>query len=268
MIQAELSIPHRQIDLVTSKHREQLVSIMRYARFLSGETPVEWQALLGPDVIGLTHPEVVADIAQRFVSFNQQHGIILSAEEQTLLLTTPWMHGWGEMVIEGVGIGDITFEHKTSDHEAMELQVFLTVLNDIPENEVREVMRNVYAEIAKNCVSKLGRMFNAVERIGYLETAIRAFIGVDGRHIANWRGFVGNVLSNQIEKLLEYRREYPYVDEVLIQTDDTIDRMFTAVLADGVPLDNAGEVSYDLTKLQKAKKAWSKRGKKRGQVRV
>ncbi len=108
------------------------------------------------------------------------------------------------MVIDGQGVGDITFEQKTHAHESIEQSIFDLLLGDIEEVEVKALLKRAYIEVGLNKTSKLGRMFNAVERIGYLQTGVRAYKGVESRRIANWRGLVGNVLSNQIEKLLEY----------------------------------------------------------------
>lgn len=261
MTNVELAVPYTHIKSITEKHSQQLSDLLRYARFIESETPEEWVKLLGPDVVGLTHPEVTAEIAEKFMVYNAGHGIKLSSEEQVLFLTMPWVHDWGELIIEGQGVGDVTFEQKTQDHEKVELIIVNLLLGDVDDTKVRNLLRQAYTEVTLDKTSTLGQMFNAVERIGYLLTGIRAYEGVESRRIANWRGLVGNVVSNQIVKLLEYRTEYPYVDEVLILADDTIDRMFTNILSERVPLDNTGNASYDLAKFQKAQKAWSTRVK-------
>lgn len=256
MDQVELSIPKSHIDRVTTKHVDQLSCLVRYKRFMAGESQQDWENLLGPDVIGFTHPEVTAAITRRFIEYNDDYGVKLLPEERALLLTAPWVHDWGELIIEGTGIGDITFEHKTDTAEYIEHQVFDLVMQDVEEGPAREWMRKAYYEIAMRRDTKLGLMFNAVERLGYLLTAKRAFEGIGRQHIKNWRGLVGNVLSNQIEALLLYREEYPYVNYVLQSTSEIITQMFDAILAEGVPLDGEGNLSYDLQKIQKAKIAW------------
>lgn len=256
MSQGELAISKSHIDRVTMKHVEQLSSLLRYRRFIEGETPQDWVDLLGPDVVGFTHPDVTSTITHSFVDYNSDHGLKLLSEERGLLLTTPWVHDWGELIIEGTGIGDVTFEQKTTTAEHIEHQVFDLVMEDIEEGLPKEWLQRAYYEVAMKRDTKLGRMFNAVERLGYLLTAKRAFEGVNRTRIRNWCGLVGNVLSNQIEKLLEYRREYPYVNYILLCSSETITRMFHDVLAEGVPLDGEGNPSYDLQKLRKVRIAW------------
>lgn len=200
-----------------------------------------------------TRGGVTAMIAQDFIAYNEKHGIHLSPEEKTLFFITPWIHDWGELVIEGIGIGDVTFEQKTDNEEKTELKVFEFVLQNVDDDAKKELMAKAYREVAMDRNTKLGRMFNAVERVGYLLTAIRAFDGIEGaRRIGNWRGLVGNVLSNQIEKLVEYRKEYPYVDFLLQQETAKISHMFENVLSEDVPFDRDGSPSYNLEKLQKA----------------
>lgn len=256
MSQEELLIPKGHIDRVTMKHVEQLSSLLRYRRFMEGETLQDWVDLLGPDVVGFTHPDVTAAITHSFVEYNSDHGLKLLPEERGLLLTTPWVHDWGELIIEGTGIGDVTFEQKTTTAEHVEYQVFDLVMEDIEKGSAKEWLQRAYYEVAMKRDTKLGRMFNAVERLGYLLTAKRAFEGINRTRIRNWRGLVGNVLSNQIEKLLEYRREYPYVHYILQSSSEIITRMFDDVLAEGVLLDGEGNPSYDLQKLRKVRLAW------------
>lgn len=260
----ELAVPHHEIWLINTKYLKQLGENLRFASFIDGNTNREWVNFLGPDVSGLTHPSVVAEIAQEFMDYNASHGIVLSTEEQTLFLTAAWDHDWGELIIDGEGVGDVDFEQKTQTHERVEMRIFYLLLEQIPEGKAKDTIQRAYTEVAFNRESRLGRMFNAVERIGYLQTAINAAEGkvcqLDGRienvRIAQWRGMAGSVLSNALETLLEYRKEYPYVKKILQERKNTISWMFETILSTDVPLDRGGNPSYDLAKLQRAHASW------------
>lgn len=248
----ELGIPIQDVDVIFQKHEGQLSTTLRYDRFRIAENPDQWRFLLGPDVVLLTHPQVVAQIAEDFVAYE---GITLSDEEKVLFSIAPWIHDLGELIIEGDGIGDISFDQKTDAHEIKEFAVFNTVLNAIPEGDKKEIIKRSYQEIVMNRDSRLGRMFNAVERIGYLQTAIRAYTGIEGQRIQNWKGLVANVLSNQIIPLLNYCTEFPYATYILFGHRATIDAMFKETEGE-VPSDNTGKPSYESGKLQKANLAW------------
>ncbi len=252
----EVFVPKNHIDVLFAAYRDRLSQQLRYERFMENETSAEWERLLGPDVIALTHPRVTAEITESFIAYQESRGTHLTAEEQSLLRTTPWIHDLGEIVLPEFGICDISFDQKNSAHEREEFLVFTKVIELLPQSAEKDLIRNAFIEVAFHKASKLGRMFNAIERIGYLETAIRAFQGVNGERVANWRGLVGNVLSNQIEKLLLYEREYPYVAAIIDDHIGDISVMFAAVSAHPVPPDHEGNPSYDRKKFADARTLW------------
>lgn len=249
----ELGIPIPDVDVIFQTHEKQLSTTLRFDRFRITETPEQWKHLLGPDVVLLTHPKVVAQIVEDFLTYE---GTPLTDEERILLTIAPWVHDLGELIIEGDGIGDISFDQKTDAHEAKELIVFTSVLHIVPNGDKKTFMERAYREIVMNRDSRLGKMFNLAERIGYLQTAIRAYEGIEGQRIQNWKGLAGNVLSNQIIQLLNYGSDFAYATYVLLEQDKTtIDAMFNEIEGEA-PLDNTGKPSFDPEKLQKARIAW------------
>jgi len=265
MQRAELAVPTEQIAIINTKFEDQLSGLLRYARFMEQETPQEWVALLGPDVVGLTHPTVTADITQRFVDFNREHGMDITPEDEILLLTASHDHDWGEIKIGELGVGDVSFDQKTEADDRVEIQIFDRVTLDLPKGPAKNLFYRAYYDVAQQKESRLGRSFNAIERLGYLQTAIRSYTGVDGKRIANWRGLVGNVLSNQIEKLLEYAIDYPYAAHILEEHAGRIDAMFAGTMAGDIPMDNKGSPSFDQEKFTRAHDTWKKsRGQKGG----
>lgn len=261
MAAQEVSVDPRPITIVETAFKDQLTGLLRYARFMSGETPQQWVHLLGPDVLSLSHPHVTADITREFITFNNRiggHEAQTAAEEQQLLVTTAYVHDWGELKVKGVGVGDVSFDQKTHGDEAVEETVFDLVLDTVPDDAGvdKDFLRRAYEEVVRGKPGRLWEMFNAIERIGYLQTAIRAFEGVDGQRIENWRGLVGNVLSNQIVALTRYAETYPYVQFILDRENIFIHRMFDAVLSEQVPPDADEKPSYDMQRLLKASNTW------------
>ena len=257
MNQKELNVPTGQIDTLLNAYREQLSWQPRYERFMVKESLTRWQYLLGPDVIGFTHPRVTADITERFITYNESHGVRLPVNDKSALRTAPWIHDLGELILDSQSVGDVSYEQKTDAHELQENRVFSLALQRIPDGPEKDFMRWVYTNIAMNKDTPLGRMFNAVERVGYLETGVRAHTGIDGQRISNWPGMVGNILSNQTEMLLTYMSEYPYVNAIVSKYQYAISEMFNDVASRTVPQDNQGKPSFDLKRLFNAMSMWA-----------
>lgn len=249
---------HKYIQDITSRYKTYLGSTPRYARYMNGESIPEWIELLGPDVLLLTHGEATADITDAFILYNEQHGVTLTFEEESDLRLTPYIHDWGEIKIEDEGVGDLTFDDKNVENEAIELAIFDRVIKDVEDEAVKSTFIKSYVEIAMKKDTKLGKMFNAIERLGYLQTAVNAFVGnEEGKRIKNWKGLAGNVLSNQIIPLIACANEYPYVKHFLEQESSALDAIFAELEEGDIPRDVDGKPCYDLEKVQKAFAAWT-----------
>lgn len=251
---------HKYIQAIATQYKSYLGSTPRYERYMSGESLPQWVELLGPDVLLLTHADATADITDAFILHNEQHGVTLTFEEESELRLTAYIHDWGEIIIENEGVGDLTFDDKNAENEEVEMTIFNRVIRDIEDEDTKIVFLKAYREVAMDKKTKLGLMFNAIERIGYLQTAINAFVGnEEGKRINNWKGLSGNVLSNQIIPLLSYAKEYPYVKEFLKQESSAIDALFAELEEGDAPRDNVGKPSYDLEKVKKAFSAWTQK---------
>lgn len=251
------NFPQKYITEITGKHKNCLENTPRYARFMIHESISEWTSILGPDVLLLTHREATAKITKTFLSYNEKQGQQLLAEEKFQLFLASQIHDWGEIMVENQGIGDITFDGKNNIMEAAEATIFNKIISSVGEESIKEKFSVVYWDIVMNRDTKLGEIFNAIERIGYLQTAIRAFVGrEDGKKIENWRGLAGNVLSNQMQEVLKYSKKYPYVFYFLVKEKASIEKIFEDVGDIEVSLDNAGVQSYSYERLQQAYGCW------------
>ncbi len=255
----ETGIPYASILPIFKEHKRELRTNIRYKPYRKNEASREFLRILGPDIGFASHPGVTYNLARRFIA--QQNYIFdpnqrVSQSEETRLCTAAIVHDLGELKIDGFGVGDVTFEAHGANHEEMEQAVFALVTESIVSETDRDFIRSAYQEIALNRNTKLGRMFNAVERIGYLNTAIRAFNGYKGKRIANWKGLVGNVLSNQTEALLVYATEYPYVQKILQANSSFITQAFEELINIRVPPDRKGKPLFNREKLVSAANAW------------
>lgn len=255
-------IPVESIQLVTNMYRDQLTTMVRYERFMNGETVRKWEQLLGPDVIWLTHPAVVRQIADRFIRYSAVHGPHLSDTALTKLRTAALVHDWGELSVDNNGVGDVSYDQRTPDHTRKEEAIFRLIASRIPYPRQAIYIRNAYRDVVSDKDSLLGRIFTVVERIGYLETALRCCRGVGGEKVERWQELAGNVLSNQIPNLIAASYVYPYVSYVLHRHAAAIGGIFTKLSGQPVRPDNSGKASYDQQKFDTAYDGWKAYRKK------
>lgn len=261
MSNPEIKIPYQAIVPIFQKPevRKQLRSNIRYNRYRVDETPERFANLLGDDIRFVSHPGVTYNLTERFIySQNSSLGNVepISTNEAATLLTASIIHDWGEIKLDGHGHGDITFDQHTRVHDEEENSIFDNITSWISDEDDRILLRNAYNEIVLDKTSKLGRMFNAIERVGYLNTAMRAYTGRSGERIKNWHGLVGNVLSNQITSLLLYSKEYPYVRQILEQNALLISQAFDDVPQQEILEANDGKSSYRKELFELAASAW------------
>ena len=247
------------IEKIEDVFSPQLTSVVRYNRYRSDETIGEWVRLLGPDALALTHPHQSALTTHDLVITQEAYGQPFGSALRNALYTAPWIHDFGELELEGKGVGDVSFDKKTEADERVEIEIFDTVMNALATPPERQDLSDIYRTIAMDKNSPLGKAFHIVERVGYMETVIRAYLGVSGERIENWQGLVGNVLSNNFPALLAPREKYPYLDIFLQENGPIIDEMFNDTVNHEVRFDREGTLSYDPAKLSAANEAWSLR---------
>lgn len=149
---------------------------VRYEKFKPvGVSNQRWIELLGPDVDNLAHLVSTYELTQDFISSTEtQQPTELSPKDKAILKVAAITHDWAEAV---PAIGDTSYSDKTEHHEKLEREAFAEHLDNFYPDatpEVAELISDATREVTFNCESRLGRIFNAVERIGYLKTAMRA----------------------------------------------------------------------------------------------
>lgn len=246
------------IETVETAFSDQLQGNVRYERYKNGETLGEWVELLGPDVLFLTHPGEAARHTYGVVATQEAYGRPIGPKLKTMLYTVPWLHDWGELKVEGQGVGDVSYDKKTDGTDQAEADIFGAVTSFIPNPNDRDIFRSIYSGIVRDPNSPLGKMFRAAESVGYIETAIRAYLG-NGKRISNWQGLCGNVLQNMTIPLLALRQQHPYVDIFMSEHERIIDGMFNDTEGQPIPFDSEGSLSYNPDRYNNALTAWKNR---------
>lgn len=199
-------------------------------------THEEWLSILGRDADNLQHMKLSYDITNLFIHYDDG-SLNIDSEEKDLLRLAAISHDWGKSINpENGNGGDISYELKTSQQADEELemyrQVFATILGDV---DVKT--KFIIESTASKKDTKLGLIFDAIERLGYLRTAKIAFDKsketddmVLKSHL-EW--LTAGTLSNQMITLMEYSADYtpvrkylefmtPFIDEAYASLDPQV----------------------------------------------
>lgn len=191
----------------------------------------EWVELLGADASNLEHMPLTGVITEFFLRMCDPDQF--DEEDRTILLTAATTHDWGEGVN---GHEDITYRRKTQadtdgEHQALIGLVDREYLEKDPD--LTEEIKRIHTEVVQDPESRLGRAFNAIERMGYLRTAVRSWElshQVDDPAIVNaLRWMSVDVLALHTQKLLEYAWEFDATQSQLDVYEQSISDIFSTV---------------------------------------
>ena len=181
-------------------------------------------------------------------------------EIQTILLTAI-VHDWAEADPD---LGDITYDLKLDAHEKKETQILILMLRKQLGDTLSPETPDRVHKTAFDKTGKLGEAFNAIERPGYLRTALNAWQEheIDNPYRPDeltdcpaWP--CSNVLANQIPALLKLFPHYDGVRRALDTAFSLIDEAFHAIpdnIFDHYP---ESERETQRNKYLSAKKAWN-----------
>lgn len=219
-----------------TEHGQRLASQVRYGRYKPEDVSNErWVELLGADVNNLTHMPLTFGLTQDMIrQLEMTHPELLIEEEKDELRVAALVHDWAEALV-----GDITYSDKTSSDEEEERLQFGSLLSAFEGEDAAE-MSHLIAKAADEIVfdsnSKLGQIFNTVERVGYVRTAIRASKHVMAGDAADCeeglKWIVADVFGNHIEVLLDRLGNYMPVYNYLTNQEDEIKKAFQLVTND------------------------------------
>lgn len=229
-----------------------LAGRVRYERYKPANVSNDqWVELLGADVNNLTHLTLTYGLAQDFI--RNAHALqpdLLTDEDEQLLQVAALIHDWAESIV-----GDISFGDKTATDEIEEQAAFEANLASFYNGDTTLINKArteiVFDHTGKN---KLGRVFNAIERVGYLRTALRA-----GDHIIHGdaadcddglRWLVADVLSQQQKALIAYAETLQPVGQYLANQHDQISLMFEIIARSDDVFDNYPPDQREAKRLQ------------------
>lgn len=221
---------------------QRLQRSVRFERFKPDHVSNDaWQRLLGLDVNNYDHMHITEQLAQHFLQncrkdpFFQGKEPQFTEDDEKYISLTARTHD----DIEGfAGFRDISFDLKTAQDEKDELAtmtVFMqqapVLLSDDPEDQavLRQHLLKV-PEILGDKTGVLGQAFNAIERLGYMRTGIRAW--QVSQHIpddvtaAHLQWLASNVLGNQTDTLVTYAAKFYGVKEFLRERNQGITEAF------------------------------------------
>lgn len=252
---------HIHQAFAATEHGKTLAGRVRYEKYKpQAVTNKEWTMLLGPDVGNLSHLIFTYDLTTTFIAHtwrNQQE--LLTEAEGRLLQVAALIHDWAE-----AKTGDISWGDKTAGHEAEEQAAFETYLHEFYTGDATELIDQARKEIIFDHGQeggKLGEIFNAIERVGYLITALRAYGHVAAKTAGDCEsGFAwitADVLLNQTITLLEYAKKYSAVNDFLARRRQVIADAMDFVGREKTIFKKYGDAEFaKLSQLVRAKEAW------------
>lgn len=250
-------------DFAESAYGQSLSGKPRWDRYRPNHlTAEEWRGILGADAENIEHMKLTYGLMRQFLQRSLESGAGINEEDGSLLLLAALVHDWGKSSTAQNEGGDINWEHKTSDDTEKEQAAFSEVFENVIGAEYLKTQL-IVENIVFEPQSRLGQMFNALERIGYMRTALRAHEvseGCDDEVLAgHLRWLTAGVLSNQIVRLLDYAKVYPVINNYLAANEQRISTAFT-VIEDGVFTEHGQVEKMRRDMYEHAKDAWSNRG--------
>ena len=255
-----------------SKHGQHLATQIRYKRYKPDcISNTEWcQAPLGADVNNLQHMPLTKALTREFLKHQLPEQALSNSDSQVLLLASI-THDWAEAIT-----GDIMFDKKSALEDSDEASIMLFMLKKAFGTKLSaETLMQVHQTI-KDRNSKLGEIFNAIERVGYMRSGLNAWAasgkpsgelikGLDSaaetelRVAFQW--MASNVAGNQTIALLKYADKYhpvaKYMSNIRNQIDQLFHKMpenvFTKYPTDG---ESGNEQDQQVQKFKSAQEVW------------
>lgn len=212
--------------------------------FRTDETDKEWRQIFGATGQVFTHGRLFYALMEKMAEREKDR---FSPEKKETLLYGTAPHDVGEAKINGVGLGDISAQDKTSTHEKEEVRIAKRVINslDLPEN-LKSGLLNGYKEVIEGHDPELNFAFKALEKSEYVLTAIKVYqnckkLKSEGKPALKLEeALVGRVLVKDLAKVLDvyapkfldsigfiFKKGAPLIDEMFafslpwLETHDT-----------------------------------------------
>lgn len=179
---------------------------VRYGPFKSlGVSNKDWEKALGGDVNNFEHLRLTYGLTRWFIG--NSPGLFTEKEKELLLLTSI-VHDWGEAMV-----GDIPYPVKTQQNEEEEMRYLGAFIVRVLGKPYKAIVPDIQ-KVLTDKESKLGKAFNAIEKIGYVRTGIKAWQEsrkVDGVLGERFVDMGHSVVPRTLADLVVYSEEYPSV---------------------------------------------------------
>jgi hypothetical protein len=235
-IEAEPLLRGIHNSFTETEYGQTLAGQVRYERYKPEHISNErWTELLGADVNNLTHMPLTFGLTRVMVTqLRLTQPRLLDTNEENLLGAAAIIHDWAEAVV-----GDISYSDKTDDNKAEEkeqLTAILASFEGTSAQDAKALIDRAAQEVVFAPDTKLGHIFNTVERAGYMRTALRAAHHViqgtapDCEEGLRW--IVADVFGNHTAALVERTSVYLPVNGYLNHMRNDISRAF-GIVSDG-----------------------------------
>lgn len=251
-----LFLLHEQFS--QSSYGKTLAGAVRYERYKPSDVShKQWEALLGPDVNNLRHLVFTHELAIDFIKAQAYSASPFTQPESEKLELAAITHDWGESLV-----GDVTFEAKTVEDEMKEevaMKQIAELIVKPHQSPTAPQITEAFSMIVLGGDTRLARAFNAIERLGYLTTGLRAWhksseVDTDVRDHLHW--LANNVLLNQVPTLTRYVDEYPAIGMYLAEQTGLITEVFNHMPAASFNKYGSTDESSQVIKWNEAKAIW------------
>lgn len=223
-----------------SRFGQLLAGQRRWKRFMPAAIPGDqWaRAPLGADMNNLQHMPLVMGMTRSYLK-HQDPAKVLNRTDSQILMLASITHDWAEAITD-----DIMFDLKTVAEDDDEATIMLFLLRRMLGSRLsRETLMQVYSTV-KDRNSRLGRIFNAIERVGYMRSGLNAWQGsihprgemmrelpleVEQELRQSLLWMANNVAANQTQALLEYAEIYRPIEVYLDSVKTQITRLFNGM---------------------------------------
>ena len=245
-------------DFSQTKYGNILSQNIRWARYKpENMTNEKWVKLLGADANNLEHLKLTYGTTRAFIKYSSKETPLTTEEQEDLLLAAT-VHDWGEAII-----GDINYDLKTPQDEIRELEELEKMVKEMygeKNSQLSSRVDTVINNIINGHNTKLGKMFNAIERIGYLRTALHVWkkttgeISTELKRNLDWISC--NVLLGSLTQLMEYSKTYPPVALYLKENKEIITDIFNNLPEESFLKYDPKEVEQKKQKFNTVRQAW------------
>jgi hypothetical protein len=225
---------YQEVEAVVrdSEYGRKLSLEARYNKYRHPSVSIEdWQKLLGRDVNNLEHMPLTRGIALALIRHSKTHQPeLLDAEDELVIPIAGSMHDVGEAIESDISLSD-----KTADDDVREaLAVDIVTASLYPEGTPPLVEQAKSFIFDHDGETKRGRIFNSIEHLGYMRTAMNAMDLVQsGRspeiQIPGLQWLYTDVLTNATRRLITDAERIDAVRAALLHHAPRIDQAFKLV---------------------------------------